>query len=166
VCCSVLQCVAVCCSVLQCVAVCCSALQYTRHFCVLQCAAVCCSIHVTFVCCSVLQCVAVCCSIPVSFDIYDNSYHVQFYRTHTHQQECTSNKSRFHQIGFLSSTMGWLRLVGSLKLYVSFAEYSLFYRALLQTRPIILRSLLIIATPCMSRLTRMGWLRLLGSFKL
>jgi len=31
--------------------------------------------------------------------------------------------------------MGWLRLVGSLKLQVSFAEYSLFYRALLQKRP-------------------------------
>jgi len=43
--------------------------------------------------------------------------------------------------------MGWLRLVGSLKLYVSFAEYSLFYRALLQKRPIILRSLLIAGTP-------------------
>ena len=33
--------------------------------------------------------------------------------------------------------MGWLRSVGSLKLYVSFAEYSLFYRALLQKRPTI-----------------------------
>jgi len=43
--------------------------------------------------------------------------------------------------------MGWLRLVGSLKLQVSFAEYSLFYRALLQKRPIMLRSLLIVATP-------------------
>ena len=43
--------------------------------------------------------------------------------------------------------MGWLRLVGSFKLEVSLAEYSLFYRALLQTRPIILRSLLIVATP-------------------
>jgi len=43
--------------------------------------------------------------------------------------------------------MGWLRLVGSLKLQVSFAEYSLFYRALLQMRPVILRSLLIEATP-------------------
>jgi len=42
--------------------------------------------------------------------------------------------------------MGWLRLVGFLKWPVSFAEYSLFYRALLQTRPIILRSLLIVAT--------------------
>jgi len=30
--------------------------------------------------------------------------------------------------------MGWLRLVGSLKLQVSFAEHRLFYRALLQKR--------------------------------
>jgi len=44
-------------------------------------------------------------------------------------------------------SMGWLPLVGSLKLYVSFAEYPLFYRALLQKRPIILRSLLFEATP-------------------
>ena len=43
--------------------------------------------------------------------------------------------------------MGWLRLVGSLKLQVSFAEYSLYYRFFLQKRPIILRSLLIVATP-------------------
>jgi len=42
---------------------------------------------------------------------------------------------------------GWLRSVGFFKLYVSFAECSLFYRALLQKRPIILRSLLIEATP-------------------
>jgi len=45
------------------------------------------------------------------------------------------------------SDMGWLRLVGSLKLQVSFAEYSLFYWALLQKRSIILRNLLIEATP-------------------
>jgi len=43
--------------------------------------------------------------------------------------------------------MEWLRLVGPLKLQVSFAEYSLFYRALLQKRPITARSLLIVATP-------------------
>jgi len=43
--------------------------------------------------------------------------------------------------------MGWLRLVGSLKLQVFFAEYSLFYRALLQKRHTILRSLPIEATP-------------------
>jgi len=46
-----------------------------------------------------------------------------------------------------SSRMGWLRYLGSLKLYVSFAEYHLFNRALLQKTPIILRSLLIVATP-------------------
>ena len=45
--------------------------------------------------------------------------------------------------------MGWLRLVGSLKLQVSLAEYRLFYRAPLQKRHIILRSLLIVATPCL-----------------
>ena len=45
------------------------------------------------------------------------------------------------------SDMGWLRLVGSLKLQVSSAEYSLFYRALLQKRRIISRSLLSVATP-------------------
>ena len=43
--------------------------------------------------------------------------------------------------------MGWLRLSGSLELLVSFAEFSLFYRALLQKRPIILGSLLIVANP-------------------
>jgi len=46
-----------------------------------------------------------------------------------------------------NETMGWLRLVGSLKLWVSFAEYGMFYRALLQKRPVILRSLLVVATP-------------------
>jgi len=58
--------------------------------------------------------------------------------------------------------MGWLRLVGSLKLQVSFAEYRLIYRSLLQKRPIILRSLLIVATPPWT----MGWLRLVCSLKL
>jgi len=47
----------------------------------------------------------------------------------------------------MANVMGWLPWVGSLKLEVFFAEYSLFYRALLQKRLIILRSLLIIATP-------------------
>jgi len=57
--------------------------------------------------------------------------------THTH----------IHVHTILHSYMGWLRLVGSLKIYVSFAEYRLFYKALLQKRPIIQRSLLIVATP-------------------
>ena len=42
---------------------------------------------------------------------------------------------------------GAATLVGSLKLQVSFAEYRLFYGALLQQRRIILRSLLIEARP-------------------
>ena len=44
-------------------------------------------------------------------------------------------------------SMVWLRLVGSLKLQVSLAECSLFNRALLQKRPVILRSLLMVAPP-------------------
>jgi len=46
-----------------------------------------------------------------------------------------------------ATAMGWLRFVGSLELQVSFAEYSLFCRALSQKRPTFLRSLLIVATP-------------------
>ena len=47
----------------------------------------------------------------------------------------------------------------------SFAEYSLFYRALLQKRPLILRSLLESVLQEVQP-TCMGWLRLVGSFKL
>jgi len=54
---------------------------------------------------------------------------------------------REHQRLHYGNGMGWLRLVGSLKLQVSFAESCLFYRALLQRRPLILRSLLIEVTP-------------------
>ena len=43
--------------------------------------------------------------------------------------------------------IGWLRLVGSLKLYVSFAKEPLKRDDILQKRLIILRSLLIVATP-------------------
>ena len=46
---------------------------------------------------------------------------------------------------YIHTHVGWLQLVGSSKLYVSFAEYHLFYRALLQQRSTILRSLLIAA---------------------
>jgi len=51
-----------------------------------------------------------------------------------------------HSHSHSNTHMGWLRLVGSSKLYVSLAEYSLFYRALFQKRPILLGSLLIVAT--------------------
>ena len=70
--------------------------------------------------------------------------------------------------------MGWLRLVGSSKLQVSFAEYSLFYRALLQKKPVVFRSLLIISNPyhvTASHFWRldigaMGWLRVVGCSQL
>jgi len=60
---------------------------------------------------------------------------------------CHDSFVRVVWLGSNRCDMGWLRLVDSLKLHVSFAEYRLFYRALLQKRHIILRSLLIEATP-------------------
>ena len=55
-----------------------------------------------------------------------------------------------------SLCMGWLRSVGSIKLHVSLAEYRLFYRALLQKRPIILSVLLTVATPYHIRVSNIG----------
>ena len=52
-----------------------------------------------------------------------------------------------HTHMYIQCNMGRLRLVGSLKLQVFFAEYSFSYRALLQKRPIILGSLLNVANP-------------------
>jgi len=43
--------------------------------------------------------------------------------------------------------MGWLRLVGSIKLYVSFAKEPYKRDDILQKRPIILLILLTVATP-------------------
>jgi len=43
--------------------------------------------------------------------------------------------------------MGWLPLIGSFKLQVSFAKETYKRDNILQKRPIILRSLLIVATP-------------------
>jgi len=48
--------------------------------------------------------------------------------------------------GYISG-MGWLRLVGSLELWVSFVKKPYKRDYILQKRPIILRSLLIVATP-------------------
>jgi len=61
-----------------------------------------------------------------------------YVRTHT------QNTHTHTQYPFLLDipTMWWLRSVGSIKLQVSFAEYRLFYMALLQKRPIILSILL------------------------
>ena len=48
-----------------------------------------------------------------------------------------------------NATMGWLRVVGSLKLQVSFAKKPSKRDDILQKRPIIVRSLRIVATPCL-----------------
>jgi len=53
--------------------------------------------------------------------------------------------------------VGWLRSVGSIKSHVSFAEYRLFYRALLQKRPIILSILPTKVTPYESHMWSRSW---------
>jgi len=84
----------------------------------LQCVAVCCRVlQCVAVCCSVLQCVAVCCSVLMIVRV---------------------NHSESYRVATISRP---------LKLEVFFAEYSLCHRALLQKRPIIQRSPLIVATP-------------------
>jgi len=58
-------------------------------------------------------------------------------------EECVCTKETpMHRL-----TMGWLRLVGSLKLLVSFAKEPYKRDNILQKRPMILRSILIAATP-------------------
>jgi len=83
-------------------------------------------------------------------DMPYNTWNTHHNTWNMHYYVCITvyNKKYTHDNTWYStSNMGWLRLVGSLKLQVSFAEYRLFYRALLQKRPIILRSLLMVATP-------------------
>ena len=74
--------------------------------------------------------------------------------THTHAPAHTRAHAYTHSL-FLrlwciyihGIYMGWLRLVGSLKLWVSFAKETYKRDDILQKRPVILRSLLIVATP-------------------
>ena len=65
--------------------------------------------------------------------------------------ELFSSLAFFPHLSFFSITffsiMGWLRLVGSLKLQVSFAKEPYKRDYILQKSPIILRSLLTVATP-------------------
>jgi len=60
-------------------------------------------------------------------------------------RDSTKTPKILHQ--YICIHIGWLRLVGSLKVQVSFAKEPYKRDYLLQKRPIILRSLLIIATP-------------------
>ena len=76
-----------------------------------------------------------------------NSTH--FFLTHFFLDMTCHSYDVYHVTLSLSwlSAMGWLRSVGSIKLYVSFAEYCLCCRAILQQRPIILSILAAKATP-------------------
>jgi len=66
-----------------------------------------------------------------------------------HTYECVVSQVQMSRaiLECVKSHMGWLRLVGSLKLQVSFAKEPYKRDYILQTRPIIIRSLLIVATP-------------------
>ena len=137
-----LQCVAVCCSVLQCVAL---LLQYVAVRCsALQCVAICCT-HQDFSCPSgttsvkapsvLLQCVAACCSVLQGVVICCSVLHkprfsldwVQRRQSRLHHNAPHCNKLQQQPTAARGNCI--------LKLQVSFAEYSLFYRALLQKRP-------------------------------
>jgi len=146
VCCSVLQCVAVCCSVLQCVAVCCSVLQCAAVYCsVLQCVAVCCiirrqllynhiitwrtpkinvtsfSTYTTYTVSSSVSnsvlthspiCVRILSSAVFTFD-FSRQWH---YHTLTNSRGMLRGTHTSTRSVFFDTGMGWLRLVGSIKL--------------------------------------------------
>ena len=63
----------------------------------------------------------------------------------THKSVILHIKESCH--AWMSRVMGWLRLVGSFKLYVSFAKEPYERDYFLQKKPMILRSLLTVATP-------------------
>ena len=98
------------------------------------CVAVCCSaLQCVAVLCSVLRCFAVCCSVSQCVD----SLSPKNDKYSNNNRLCIHNKLN----------MRWLRLVGSLQTYVSFAKEPYKRDHILQKRPVFLRSLLIIATP-------------------
>jgi len=78
-----------------------------------------------------LYCYSHCDIIPMKYSLWHIQYDTYVVMTH----------SLWH------CRMGWLRLVGSLKVQVSFAKESHKRDDILQKRPMILRSLLIVATP-------------------
>jgi len=172
--CSVLQRVSACCGVLQSTSTYhlrCSVLQYIAEcrslYPYFVCVAVCCSVSQrATVWCSVLQRVVVChhtCDFMSSslhpkkkghnkkkriiFSFWRSKYRdfISFYLYKKRGRKQEKGQVFCLLKGF--EGMGSLRLAGSIKLQVAFAEYSLFHRALLQKSPMILRSLLIVAIP-------------------
>jgi len=154
VCCSVLQCDAVCCSVLQCVAVCCSVMQCAA-VCweVLQCVAVCCSVlQCVAVCFSTLQCAAVCHSVwqclfsDARTSRYSEDFSPPLSLSLSHSLAISSAFSETSVRALLRS-YGVSTISRLLKIIGLSCRISSLLWALLQKRPIILRSPLIVATP-------------------
>jgi len=109
------------------------------------------------------MCMCVCACVCMSICVYEcmhvreqdkcMQYTYKHICTYRYTYMCTRNRETLWKSVHMyrmwvieTEDRRWLRLVGSLKLQISFAEYTLFYRALLQKRPIILGSLLIVAT--------------------
>jgi len=159
-------CLCVCVSVCLCVCV-----SMCLCVCVSVCLCVCVSVHLC-VCASVCLCVCVCVRLCVceSCHVYEEVlslipdfciiYQLLFCISFTSCFNCcfgllvhhvwtaaVSFSHTMHELLLCLSPVGWLRLVSSFKIQVSFAEYSLFHRALWQKRPMFLGSLLIVATP-------------------
>ena len=109
--------------------------------------------------CSALQCVAECCSVLQcritalkTKNLHANLYFCVYLHLNIHLELrmhicyclcecvlvfCLVCYLANNETGVVTSYYGLLRLVGSLKLPVSFAEYRLFHRALLQKRHVI-----------------------------
>ena len=134
-CCSVLQRAAACCSVLQRVVACCSVLQRVAACCsVLQCVAACCRVlQCVVVCCIELQRVAACSNVHIKWPATDHvlpsphllgpaapRYVCVNMKIYTCVCVClyVTNRtlSSLRLLEPAALTMGWLRLVGSLKL--------------------------------------------------
>jgi len=137
-----LRCVALCCSMLQHTATYCNTMQHTSSSDDLR-GRTSCGPY-----CNILQHTATHCNTLHLQMTYEEQHRVDTMFFHAFNPKHLRICIGYHAPKeFLLHHMGWLRLVGSLKLQVSFAEHHLFDRALLQKRPVILRSLLIVATP-------------------
>ena len=94
----------------------------------------------------VLMCACVCARVPVCVLFAWKNMYIS---TRIYSLMLTYSCTYFlpHLVSISHKRMGWLRLVGSLKLHVSFAKETYKRDYILQKRPIILRSLQVVATP-------------------
>jgi len=83
-------------------------------------------------------------------DMKESCHTYEWVNSHVRMRHVAHLNDSCHTYGRVMShicIMGWLRLVGCLKIQVSLQNTGLFCRALLQKRPIFLSILLIVATP-------------------